>query len=214
MDSICRFCYEPKLSQTDPLITPCKCIGSVRYVHLQCLKQWRFATTNPDFATKCQLCLTNFRIPVRHPLETIPLIHNEPIWFFLSRPLIPMFLAHYFYIIIAAHIFREKMLEPPHGYLFPYMPINILTNMIFFSMSTGIFLCYFLFYIKFLRQVKNRMLYTQYWFRFYLDGFLLFLINCKPFQTVNFQERWFWVVYLLFLLFFIYLSPILYFSNF
>ncbi len=24
----------------NPLITPCKCSGSVRYIHLQCLKKW------------------------------------------------------------------------------------------------------------------------------------------------------------------------------
>jgi len=170
MDSICRFCYEPKLSQTDPLITPCKCTGSVRYIHLQCLKQWRALTTNPEFVKRCQLCLTNYRIPVRHPLERIPNFDDDQVWFFLSKPLIPVFLIHYFYIILAAQLIREKMLAPPHGYLFPYFQLNILTNLFFFSMSTLLFISYFAYYIKFIRDVKNIHLYTKYWSYMRLDG--------------------------------------------
>ena len=37
----CRICLSEEIdSETNPLITPCKCIGSIQYVHLICLKQW------------------------------------------------------------------------------------------------------------------------------------------------------------------------------
>ncbi len=37
----CRICLGEDMREAqNPLITPCKCAGSVRYVHLQCLKRW------------------------------------------------------------------------------------------------------------------------------------------------------------------------------
>lgn len=169
-DSVCRFCFEPNLISADPLITPCKCVGSIQYIHLQCLKQWRRTTQNPDFVERCQLCLTNYIIPTRHPLEKIPSIEHDQVWFFLSKPYMPIFLVHYFYIIVVGHILKEKMLVPPHSYLFPYVPLNILANIFFFGMSTVVFACYFMYYMKFIRRVKNRELYTKYWLFFSLDG--------------------------------------------
>jgi RING-variant domain len=166
----CRFCFEPTLVHTDPLITPCKCTGSVRYIHLQCLKQWRRATTNPDFIRRCQLCLTNYKMPLRHPLEHIPLTEHDQVWFFLSKPYMPIFLCHYFYIIIAGHILKEKILAPPHSYLFPYVPLNFLSNLFFFSMSSVVFACYGAYYMKFLRRVKNKELYAKHWLSISLDG--------------------------------------------
>jgi hypothetical protein len=168
----CRFCFDPAdaAAVNNPLITPCKCVGSVRYIHLQCLKQWRKATTNPDFIRRCQLCLTNYNMPLRHPLEHIPLIEHDQVWFFLSKPFMPIFLCHYFYVIVAGHILRERILAPPHGYLFPYMPLNILMNIFFFSMSSVVFVCYGAYYAKFLRIVRNRELYAKYWLKFRIDG--------------------------------------------
>jgi len=166
----CRFCFEPTLAPNDPLITPCKCTGSVRYIHLQCLKQWRRATTNPDFIRRCQLCLTNYKMPLRHPLEHIPLTEHDQVWFFLSKPYMPIFLCHYFYIIIAGHILKEKILAPPHSYLFPYVPLNFLSNLFFFSMSSVVFACYGAYYMKFLRRVKNKELYAKHWLSISLDG--------------------------------------------
>jgi len=166
----CRFCLEPTEMTGNPLITPCKCIGSVRYVHLQCIKEWRRTTDNPDFIERCQLCLTHYNMPLRHPLERIPNIEHDQIWFFLSKPYMPIFLCHYFYIIVAGHILGEKMLAPPHTYLFPYVPLNILYNLFFFSMSSVVFACYITYYMKFVRQVKNRDLYANHWLAFSLNG--------------------------------------------
>jgi len=168
----CRFCFDPAdaAAVNNPLITPCKCIGSVRYIHLLCLKQWRKATTNPDFIRRCQLCLTNYNMPLRHPLEHIPLIEHDQVWFFLSKPFMPIFLCHYFYVIVAGYILRERLLSPPHGYLFPYMRLNILMNIFFFSMSSVVFVCYGAYYTKFLRVLRNRELYAKYWLKFRIDG--------------------------------------------
>ena len=35
---ICRLCYQSESSITDPLISPCNCSGTMKYIHLSCLK--------------------------------------------------------------------------------------------------------------------------------------------------------------------------------
>lgn len=53
--SICRFClHEEGENNKDQLITPCKCKGSMRYVHASCLSRWR--STNNASLDKCTLC--------------------------------------------------------------------------------------------------------------------------------------------------------------
>ena len=34
----CRLCYQSDSTITDPLISPCNCSGSMKYIHLSCLK--------------------------------------------------------------------------------------------------------------------------------------------------------------------------------
>jgi hypothetical protein len=34
----CRLCYQSECSMSDPLISPCNCSGSMKYIHLSCLK--------------------------------------------------------------------------------------------------------------------------------------------------------------------------------
>lgn len=36
----CRICYGAEETEINPLINPCSCSGSMRYIHLACLKEW------------------------------------------------------------------------------------------------------------------------------------------------------------------------------
>ena len=38
--SSCRICFQEQLQLSDPLIAPCKCTGSMKHVHLDCLRTW------------------------------------------------------------------------------------------------------------------------------------------------------------------------------
>lgn len=39
--AICKICLsEEEDSENDPLITPCSCSGTMKYMHLSCLKEW------------------------------------------------------------------------------------------------------------------------------------------------------------------------------
>ena len=37
----CRICLSPEEDPIDnPIINPCQCIGSVKYIHLECIREW------------------------------------------------------------------------------------------------------------------------------------------------------------------------------
>ena len=39
---VCRICLEDEedVQSGNPFITPCKCMGSMKYIHLKCLREW------------------------------------------------------------------------------------------------------------------------------------------------------------------------------
>ena len=39
-EPVCRFCFETG-DDEQPLVSPCKCAGSLRYVHVKCLHRWQ-----------------------------------------------------------------------------------------------------------------------------------------------------------------------------
>ena len=46
----CRYCLE----SDGPFVSPCLCSGTSKYVHADCLHQWR--RTNPNYKDKCREC--------------------------------------------------------------------------------------------------------------------------------------------------------------
>ena len=75
---ICRICYIEEETIDNPLIQPCICSGSMKYIHLDCLKQWLQTSIfvkieeSQDcsiylFKTpECELCKTKFTDFIRH----------------------------------------------------------------------------------------------------------------------------------------------------
>eukprot|EP01120_Amphizonella_sp_Union-15-10_P015760 TRINITY_DN8162_c0_g1_i4.p1 TRINITY_DN8162_c0_g1~~TRINITY_DN8162_c0_g1_i4.p1 ORF type:complete len:312 (+),score=33.12 TRINITY_DN8162_c0_g1_i4:90-1025(+) len=53
-ERVCRNCHDS--DQQEDLISPCKCAGSVRWVHRTCLDQWRSISTNPNSFYRCEIC--------------------------------------------------------------------------------------------------------------------------------------------------------------
>ena len=39
-EMVCRICYERQRTRENPLLSPCRCDGTVKYLHLNCLKLW------------------------------------------------------------------------------------------------------------------------------------------------------------------------------
>jgi hypothetical protein len=58
-EHICRICMDFD-SKDNPLITPCKCSGSVKYIHEECLKTWLVSQDVDIDKGECELCKTPF----------------------------------------------------------------------------------------------------------------------------------------------------------
>ena len=48
--------------ENNPLISPCLCTGSIRYIHNDCLKKWIVAQKISVFDAKCEICKTAYNI--------------------------------------------------------------------------------------------------------------------------------------------------------
>jgi hypothetical protein len=57
----CRICFENK-SQNLPLISPCLCEGSIKYVHQNCLKKWLIKSNIKPELAKCEICKCKYEI--------------------------------------------------------------------------------------------------------------------------------------------------------
>uniref|UniRef100_A0ACB8G0R2 E3 ubiquitin-protein ligase march7 n=1 Tax=Sphaerodactylus townsendi TaxID=933632 RepID=A0ACB8G0R2_9SAUR len=65
---LCRICQMSSTSPTNPLIEPCKCTGSLRYVHQECMKKWLQSKINSgsslEAVTTCELCKEKLHLDI------------------------------------------------------------------------------------------------------------------------------------------------------
>jgi hypothetical protein len=56
----CRICFDTETAESqdpaNPLICPCLCSGGSKYVHRQCLAQWRNTNHRADAFYQCEVC--------------------------------------------------------------------------------------------------------------------------------------------------------------
>eukprot|EP01088_Endostelium_zonatum_P004330 TRINITY_DN15559_c0_g1_i2.p1 TRINITY_DN15559_c0_g1~~TRINITY_DN15559_c0_g1_i2.p1 ORF type:complete len:111 (+),score=24.77 TRINITY_DN15559_c0_g1_i2:39-371(+) len=60
MNRVCRNCHD-----SDPigdLIAPCRCNGSIKWVHRECLNQWRAVSPDPKSFSICDVCHTTYQL--------------------------------------------------------------------------------------------------------------------------------------------------------
>ena len=66
VQKICRICLGEENEDENPLITICKCSGSMKYIHTECLRDWvmtkrtvrtmSYSVIVIYKVTKCELC--------------------------------------------------------------------------------------------------------------------------------------------------------------
>ena len=62
-ESTCRICWCGELGDDDPLLQPCRCSGSVRYVHKKCNQQWMASSKRAYCEVRCRPCSECGRVP-------------------------------------------------------------------------------------------------------------------------------------------------------
>lgn len=69
----CRFCLEE--SPLSTLVDPCRCRGSVRYVHTTCLnRELRFRRQVGDISKACRICKAEYSTPKNYSREILTVL--------------------------------------------------------------------------------------------------------------------------------------------
>jgi len=58
----CRICFDKEIDDNNPLIRPCKCSGTIKWVHKLCIRKWRVMAENPMNAYKCLVCNQQYQV--------------------------------------------------------------------------------------------------------------------------------------------------------
>jgi hypothetical protein len=64
---VCYMCFDEEDSETNPMITPCKCSGDTKFVHVECLRKWHTAEADNQICflssvdATCSVCKSTFK---------------------------------------------------------------------------------------------------------------------------------------------------------
>ncbi len=68
MTNECRICFSNIEDFVNPLIVPCKCTGTQKFIHVQCLTQCRIH----NCAERCLTCLFEYQVEEAIPAKYVP----------------------------------------------------------------------------------------------------------------------------------------------
>lgn len=160
----CRFCLETTNEKMNPLVEPCGCRGSLRYVHAGCLSRWRRLNPTRN-ANKCLLCFVSYTLAPQDALEMIPDFKSVPI-FLLRFPFFLGLSTHYVGVVY-----------------YSMTPEYIRYKSVFFTQQYIFQLLYFLlFLIKF--DVKNKREYLIH----FMQPVTLFIGSGLVFSNLYMRE--------------------------
>ncbi|KAF7700659.1 E3 ubiquitin-protein ligase MARCH5 [Cucumispora dikerogammari] len=110
IESICKICLENEGNHNeDVLISPCKCKGSIKFVHRECLRRWRYHKKNLSTINYCDQC-SDFYEAVD---EFLPRKFLISIFTFLSFLSI-IFLANFVLTtLLEAYVYTYKICNTP-----------------------------------------------------------------------------------------------------
>jgi hypothetical protein len=87
MSLICRICLSEEIDEDDPLINPCGCTGSVRFIHLKCIRRWlnsKIVSKSFSFLTihslknfECEICKVNIPERIKFRNEILSLVEYQ-----------------------------------------------------------------------------------------------------------------------------------------
>lgn len=174
----CRICLE----SGGTLISPCLCNGTSKYVHYECLEQWRHTTDNEEAKIKCMECNAKYVIVNKYKKE-IMFIDIEKN-FVLKHRILQFFLG---LVVVFCSLAIDYSVDKPSLKFLNYIyPSNITTivqentvNILLYYNLYGFSLLYF-FVFLFFTTVQLAFIYQKLRY-FKKTGLILFtclIISC------------------------------------
>lgn len=175
----CRICLE----SGGTLISPCLCNGTSKYVHYECLEQWRNTTDNEQAKIKCMECNAKYVIVNKYKKE-IMFIDIEKN-FVLKHHILQFFLG---LVVVFCSLAIDYSVDKPSLKFLNYIyPSNITTivqentvNILLYYNLYGFSLLYF-FVFLFFTTVQLAFIYQKLRY-FKKTGLILFtslIISCS-----------------------------------
>jgi len=182
----CRICFESHSTHEDPLISPCLCNGTSKWVHKSCIQHWRDVNRETSAFSKCRECGYAYNIKKKYPQE-IYVYRPEQIGIILSPRSYWLFFGCG---MLMAAVMRpvDKFMKYPSLYIISNFepPTRNLTDFFNqheiynfqYSFCTIVFcftiMAYIGTFIKTTRHIKNK---CRYWRRAGLQYFIILVIS-------------------------------------
>lgn len=186
----CRICFEGETDEEDPLIAPCLCNGTSKYIHVSCLNNWRHFNENNRAWTHCMECGGEYTIINNLPFESTTHYKylSKKINIFIQNYLINFFLSYLIYYLDLLNNYAlintlNFGLDTPEPTLLSIVKKETLSPQIFyFSFSVFIFnipFYIYFYYVKSFKIFRKKEYYDQvkgqyYLSIFYSSSFLIF----------------------------------------
>ncbi|XP_051985598.1 E3 ubiquitin-protein ligase MARCHF7-like isoform X2 [Xyrauchen texanus] len=101
---LCRICQMGEQTSSNPLIEPCKCTGSLQYVHQDCIKKWLHSKissgSNLEAITTCELCKEKLHLNIENfDINELYRSHERSEYEFISCGL---------YLVVLLHLCEQR----------------------------------------------------------------------------------------------------------
>ncbi|XP_028835625.1 E3 ubiquitin-protein ligase MARCHF7 [Denticeps clupeoides] len=101
---LCRICQMGEESSSNPLIEPCRCTGSLQFVHQDCIKKWLHSKissgSNLEAITTCELCKEKLHLNIDNfDVHELYRSHEQSEFQFISCGL---------YLVVLLHLCEQR----------------------------------------------------------------------------------------------------------
>jgi hypothetical protein len=180
----CRICFEEE-DNVSLLVAPCRCNGTSKYVHVDCLQTWIKTTENVNAKKKCMECKTAYKYTSSSLSENITMYNdtNKSIMKTYMRSCFSAFPAALVFNIIDNYILYKApiitYIYNPKQHIYYFITAEEWFGMLFYFSNTV-----FIFNIKFIITYLYRIYRSIHRKNEYLK-----LMNCSiisPLMTIIF----------------------------
>ena len=104
--AFCRICFDDALA--GPLVSPCRCVGSSKQVHLHCLQVWVLTKYSKLEEAHCEVCESQYSLEWKLKTECfcIEVLKTEP-W----KVLVFLLLCFLEYLAVMLGLFLQQKIE-------------------------------------------------------------------------------------------------------